>query len=80
MYTGHVLVVGLGDFCDCENNCDVVFIIMMLMSTFHNCDCVIQLKFVLKLYISLFKSILIILVISAVTLHNTNYHQNSTVT
>ena len=40
-------MVGLGDFCDCENNRDVVFIIMMLMSTFHNRDCVIPLRFVL---------------------------------
>ena len=39
--------LGLGDFCDCENNRDVVFIIVMLMSTFHNRDCVIQLRFVL---------------------------------
>ena len=45
--TTYIRMVGLGDFCDCENNRDVVFIIVMLMSTFHNRDCVIQLKFVL---------------------------------
>ena len=34
-------LVRLGDFRDCENNCDVVYIIVMLMSTFHNRDYVI---------------------------------------
>ena len=68
------LILGLGNFRDCENNRDVVFIIVMLMSTFHNRDCVIPLRFVC---ISLFKSVPITLVMSAVTL---NFHQNSAVT
>ena len=42
-----ILALGLGDFRDCENNRDVVFIIVMLMSTLHNRDCAIQLRFVL---------------------------------
>ena len=41
------MAVGLEDFHDCESNRDVVFIIVMLMFTFHNRDCVIQLRFVL---------------------------------
>ena len=32
-YVATYILLGLGDFCDCENNRDVVFIIMMLMST-----------------------------------------------
>ena len=67
-------LIGMGDFCDCENNHDIVFIIVMLMSTLHNHDCVIPLRFVLHLYISLFKSVPITF---AATL---DYHWNSAVT
>ena len=37
----YTIKLGLGDFHDCENNRDVVFIIVMLMSAFRNHDCVI---------------------------------------
>ena len=36
-----IIRLGLGDFCDYANNCDVVFIIVTLMSSFPQSGCVI---------------------------------------
>ena len=56
--------IGLGDFHDCENNHDVVFKIVMLLSTFS--------QLWLHNMIKICTLVLIILVISVVTLHNIN--------